>query len=185
VLRDREKALEDMFFQKHNEELKQKLRDKQNREKLEAELSRIKVFANEATLDRMIELGLNVDTWAAVSLVPLLEVAWADGKVDDKERTAVLTAAEANGLLPGSPSHSLLLSWLEEKPDAGLVETWSGYVRQLCEQLPPAEQHALRDELLGRARRVAEAAGGFLGLGKQVSPSEEAVLEKLTEAFDV
>ena len=70
VLRDREKALEDQFFKKHNEELKQKLRDRQNREKLDAELSRMKVFANEATLDRMIELGLTVDTWAAVSLVP-------------------------------------------------------------------------------------------------------------------
>ena len=183
VLRDREKALEDQFFQKHNEELKQKLRDKQNRDKLQDELSRIKVFANEATLDRMIELGLNVDTWAAVSLVPLVEVAWASGKVEAKERTAVLTAAEANGILPGSPSHQLLTSWLEAKPDARLVETWAGYVEQLCAQIPPAQQHALREELIGRARHVAEAAGGFLGLGNKVSPAEEAALEKLGKAF--
>ena len=183
VLRDREKALEDMFFQKHNEQLKQKLREKQNRDKLEAELSRIKVFANEATLDRMIELGLNVDTWAAVSLVPLVEVAWADGSVEEKERKAVLAAAEANGLLPGSPSHQLLLSWLETKPDSDLLETWAGYVRQFCAELPPGEQHALRDELIGRARNVAEAAGGFLGLGNKVSAAEEAVLGKLSAAF--
>jgi len=184
VLRDREKALEDQFFQRHNEELKQKLRDKQNREELQGELSRIKVFANEETLDRMIELGLNIDTWAAVSLVPLVEVAWASGRVEAKERTAVLTAAEANGVLPGSPSHQLLTSWLETKPDTRLLETWAGYVKQLCTQLAPAERHALRDELIGRARHVAEAAGGFLGLGNKVSPAEEAALEKLSGAFD-
>jgi hypothetical protein len=57
-------------------------------------------------------------------------------------------------------------------------------VQQLCAQIPPAEQHALRDELIGRARHVAEAAGGFLGLGNKVSSAEEAVLEKLAGAFD-
>lgn len=184
VLRDREKALEDMFFQKHNEELKQKLRDKENRDELQAGLARIKVFANDETLDRMIELGLNVDTWAALSLVPLVEVAWADGSVAEKERKAVLTAAEANGVVPGSPSHALLMSWLQNQPDAALIDTWSGYVEQLIEQLAPAETHALRDELIGRARSVAEAAGGFLGIGNKVSPAEEAVLAKLTQAFD-
>ncbi len=184
VLRDREKALEDQFFQKQNEKLKQKLRERQNRDNLEVELSRIKVFANAETLDRMIELGLNVDTWAAVSLVPLVEVAWADGKIDQNERKAVLTAAEANGVLPGSPSHQLLTGWLEAKPNPLLVETWRGYVQQLCTQIPPAEQHALRDELIGRARHVAESAGGFLGLGNKVSPAEEAMLAKLAGAFD-
>lgn len=184
VLRDREKALEDMFFQKHNEELKQKLRDKQNRDKLEAELSRIKVFANDDTLDRMIELGLTIDTWTAVSLVPLVEVAWASGAVEPQEHRAVMTAAEANGVVSGSPSHQLLTGWLENKPDPLLLETWTGYVKQLYSQIPPAEQRALRDELLGRARNVAEAAGGFLGLGNKVSPAEEAVLAELGKAFE-
>jgi tellurite resistance protein len=183
VLRDREKALEDQFFQRHNEELKQKLRDKKHRDDLEAELSRIEVFANTETLDRMIELGLNAHTWAAVSLVPLVQVAWASGKVEDKERRAVLTAAEANGVVPGSESHQLLTGWLENTPDPRLFETWAGYVQQLCSKLPPAEQHALRDELVGRARHVAEAAGGFLGIGNKVSPAEKAVLEELAAAF--
>lgn len=183
VLRDREKALEDQFFHRHNEELRQKLRDKQNRERLQAELSRIEVFANEATLDRMIELGLSVDTWAAVSLVPLVEVAWADGTVEAKERKAVLAAAEANGVVSGSPSYDLLTGWLERKPDPALLDTWSSYVKQLCERIPPDEQRALREELIGRARHVAEAAGGFLGLGAKISPAEEEMLDTLAAAF--
>lgn len=183
VLADREKALEDQFFRKHNEQLKQKLRDKQNREQLQEELARIKVFANEATLDRMIELGLNVDTWAAISLVPLVEIAWADGTVEDKERRAVLAAAEANGVHASTPSHVLLSDWLNDQPNPQLLQTWMGYVKELAAQLPADERTALRDELVGRARSVAEAAGGFLGLGNKVSAAEEALLEKLSAAF--
>jgi hypothetical protein len=42
----------------------------------------------------------------------------------------------------------------------------------------------MRDKLLGRARAVAEAAGGFLGLGKKISPEEETALGMLANAFE-
>ncbi len=38
-------------------------------------------------------------------------------------------------------------------------------------------------EILGRARVVAEAAGGVLGLGKKTSPEEKVVLSQLEKAF--
>jgi hypothetical protein len=41
----------------------------------------------------------------------------------------------------------------------------------------------LKQDLLGRARGVAEAAGGFLGLGKRISSAEQAVLTELEQAF--
>ena len=42
----------------------------------------------------------------------------------------------------------------------------------------------LKSDLLGRARTVAEAAGGILGLGSKVSKSEQAMLEELAHAFE-
>lgn len=183
VLRDREKALEEEFFHKHNEELKQKLRQKESREQLRRALSQIRVEADDTTLEGMLELGIDAETWAAVSLVPLVEVAWADGKVEEKERRAVMTAAEANGLVPGSPSHGLLQDWLQHRPDPRLLETWSGYVRSLCGHISAEERETLRDELLNRARQVAVATGAFLGFGNRVSPAEEAVLAELQKAF--
>jgi hypothetical protein len=36
--------------------------------------------------------------------------------------------------------------------------------------------------MIARARGVAEAAGGFLGLGR-ISDAEQAILDELTEAF--
>jgi hypothetical protein len=47
-----------------------------------------------------------------------------------------------------------------------------------------ADRNRLKSELLGRARRVAEAAGGFLGLGSKVSRAEEAILTELAAAFE-
>ena len=40
------------------------------------------------------------------------------------------------------------------------------------------------DEILGRARNVAEATGGFLGLGNRISPEEEIILAELAKAFE-
>jgi tellurite resistance protein len=181
---DREKSLEDQFFARQSQELKRKLREKQEREQTRKELRRIAVVTDEQTIDRMIELGIGADTWAAISLVPLVEVAWADGKIDKKERQAVMAAAEANGVMPGSPAHQILSGWLEHRPDARLLGAWGEYIVELCAAITPEEKHRLRDELLQRARSVAEQAGGFLGLGNKISPEEQLILDELRKAFE-
>jgi hypothetical protein len=110
-------------------------------------------------------------------------VAWANGVIEDKERRAVLSAAEANGVVPGSPAHETLHSWLKRRPTASLLQMWGEYIVELRDHLSPTERHALRDEVMGRARAVAEAAGGYLGLIKKISPEEEIVLQELAKAF--
>jgi hypothetical protein len=184
IFAERERSLEEQFFARQSEELKRRMREEHEKEKMREELRRIAVVTDEQTIDRMIELGISVDTWAAISLVPLVEVAWANGTVDAKERTAVMRAAEANGVVPASPAHQILDKWLEHRPDARLLKAWGEYIVDLCVALTPEEKRGLRDELLARARAVAEASGGFLGLGNKVSSEEEVVLDALTKAFD-
>jgi hypothetical protein len=184
IFADRERSLEAEFFSRQSEELKRKLREKQEKERQREQLRRIAVVTDETTIDRMIELGIGADTWAAISLVPLVEVAWANGNVDARERTAVLAAAEANGVTPSSPSHQVLERWLQHRPDARLLQVWGEYVVELCAALTPEEKRRLRDELLDRARDVAEQTGGFLGMGSKISPEEKIVLEELRKAFD-
>ena len=184
IFADRERSLEAEFFARQSEELKRKLREKREHEQMREELHRIAIVTDDKTIDRLIELGIGADTWAAISLVPLVEVAWADGQVDSKERAAVLAAAEANGVTPGSPSHQMLERWLEHRPDARLLQAWGEYIVELCAALTPEEKRRLRDELLHRAQDVAEQTGGFLGMGKKISPEEEVILEELRKAFD-
>jgi hypothetical protein len=62
-------------------------------------------------------------------------------------------------------------------------DSWSSYVKGLCERLDEAGRSALKTEILGRAEAVAEAAGGFLGLGSKISKEEQEALDRLERAF--
>lgn len=127
-------------------------------------------------------LGLRAETLAALTLVPLVEVAWADQHLDAEERKAVLRGAESVGIAQDSPGHALLQAWLEERPDPRIFEAWREFVAALCARLSIEGQLQLREDLMGRAREVAEAAGGFLGV-RSISRREEAVLRELESVF--
>ncbi len=136
-----------------------------------------------ALVDRLVGLGIRPSTLAALTLVPLIEVAWADGHMDDREREAILSAAEATGLDPASPSHRLLKIWTFERPAPALVSAWHDFVREVLGEFDAEERGRFEARLMGRARDVAEAAGGLLGLTSKVSRSEKAAMERLGGAF--
>jgi hypothetical protein len=183
-LGDRKKALEESFFAKENARLLERMKAEKASKATAEGLAEISGIGDGPVLDTLVELGIDVDTWAAISLVPLVEVAWADGTVDDRERRAVLAAAEANGVFPGSASSELLESWLARRPDARLLAVWGEYIVDLCANLGDGEKAAVKEKVIGRAREVAKAAGGFLGLGPKVSAEEEVILAELEKAFD-
>ena len=147
------------------------------------ELAKVSGIKSDEMLDKLCALGIDAESWAAVSIAPMVEVAWADGKIDAAERRAVLAAAEANGLQNVSSGIALLENWLDQRPDKTLMEAWEALVVKLCEEMNPAERDTLKNQVMGRARDVAEATGGILGLGKKTSAVEEAVLVRLEKAF--
>ncbi len=142
-------------------------------------LSAVWGIRDEAVLRRFEKLGLTPETVAAISLTPLVLVAWANGSVDEKERAAVLEAAESYELTPGDASHSILQGRLTEKPDRDLLETWRSYVRTLAAALDGETLGIVRREIMDRAHRVAEASGGVLGMGSKISRAERAILGHL------
>lgn len=182
ILADRKKALEEQFFARHERELVERVRQEAREKERKAALAEASGIREEAVIDRLAALGLDAGTVAALGLVPLVEVAWADRELHEKEREAVLRAAGDAGAGEGTAAHALLTSWLDKRPGAELLSAWKGYVGALVASLDVAERQALRDGILGRARGVAEAAGGFLGIGK-VSDAEEQKLRELEAAF--
>ncbi len=175
--------LEEKFFAERDRELLQALREEAASKERKKALADASGIADDALLDQLDELDLHGETLAALSLVPLIAVAWADGNVDVKERRAVLDAAEQKGIEKELPAYQLLERWLARKPDDKLMAVWKGYVATLSQKLSEPAKKALKEDLLGRARSVAEAAGGLLGFGNKVSKSEEAVLDDLEQAF--
>lgn len=178
-LGDRRRALEESFFAQRDRQLMDKLKQQVTKKQLAA-LSGIQ---NEATLDQLVESGMSAESLAALSLIPLIEVAWADGKMDPEERKAILSAADEKGIASGSASHGLLEEWLHNKPDSSMRSAWKAYVAALVEALEPAAAAELKVDVMGRARGVAQAAGGILGLGA-ISPSEQKALSDLESAFN-
>src|SRR3990172_1748723 len=142
-------------------------------------LSQASGLTDAAVLDRLLGLGIQPDTLVAMGLVPLVLVAWADGALDEKERRAVVSAVGTAGITIDSPAGQLIQRWLASAPPASLLEAWRAYMADLCRQLPATDRASLRDSMLNRARTVAEAAGGFLGLGTKISLAEEEMLRTL------
>jgi hypothetical protein len=130
-----------------------------------------------------MQLGIRAKTVMALSLVPLVCVAWADGRLDKAERTAILEAAIQNRCPAGSAGFQLLDHWLERAPDASLFNAWRDYVRALAATLPADARQTLQHDVISHARSVASAAGGILGVGR-ISKQEERVLAEASVAFD-
>jgi len=183
-MKERGKALEEAFFKQQHEAQLAKLRLRQEQQEAREALAAASGIGDDPDLlDRLAALGIRAETLAALTLIPLVEVAWADGKMEARERDAILRGAESSGIEPGSPSYGLLEIWTRDRPAPELMESWKGYITALAAELSADQKWHLEEKIVGRARSVAEAAGGFLGLGRKVSAEEESVLLELERAF--
>jgi hypothetical protein len=115
-LGDRKKSLEASFFAKQNAALLERMRAQREKQSRGEDLARVSLIRDPEVIDKLVELGLDAASWVALSLVPLVEVAWADGAIERRERDAILAAAVEQGIEPGSPSRSMLESWLCSRP---------------------------------------------------------------------
>lgn len=182
TLEDRAKALEDQFFEKENQKKLEAMRAQEAAKTTREDLRKASGMTDDAVLDKLLALGLKTNTLAALSLVPLIEVAWADGEMQDNERNAILQGAHGKGLEQGSDGYELLQSWLRRKPATALFDAWDAYIKALTSQLNDEQNKLLKNQIVGFAKMVAASAGGFLGIGK-VSTAEEKALARIEAAF--
>jgi hypothetical protein len=180
ILRDRGRSLEDEFFRREDQRLMDRLGQLRKAEATREALGKASGITNPAVLDKLMELGIRAETVAALSIVPLVEVAWADGALDAKERRAVVERA---GVARESTAGALLDAWLDRRPDPELLVAWTHLVQAMSQQLGPDAAARLKTGLLEQARAVAAATGGLFGVGSKVSASEAAMLAKLEAAF--
>ncbi len=182
-LGDRRRGLEDAFFANQDAILRRRLGEGDAARGRKDALRTASGIADDAVLDRMMGLGISPDTLTALSLIPCVVVAWADEGIDQRERAAMLSAAEQAGLAREGPAYALFEGWLAKRPAPELLAAWKEYVAALLPTLDATAQHAFRSELLGRARAVAAASGGFMGVGRTISAVEQAALDDLERAL--
>jgi hypothetical protein len=182
ILGDKVRTLEDEFFRKEDQRLVERLKELRAREVSREALGKASGIKNAAILDKLLQLGIRAEVVAALTIVPLAEVAWADGSIDDKERQAILERAGQSGVVPGSTDYALLESWLERRPEPKLLTAWIHMVEGICEHMTPEQVETLRAGLVERTQAIASASGGFLGVGK-VSAAEADMIRQLESPF--
>lgn len=182
LMDERRTALEDEFFHKEDAKKLEAMKGKLTAQATRDELRKVSGMTDDAVLDKLVDLGLDGKTVAALSLVPLIAVAWADGTMQDNERDAILHGAHGKGLEAGTPGHDLLSKWLDKQPDDKLFEAWEGYIKALAGQLNDEQRRLLKKQIINFASLIAGSAGGFLGIGK-VSGAEQKVLARIDAAF--
>jgi hypothetical protein len=180
----RRQTLEDMFFHEQDRRIIEQRAKLQRIKQTKENLARISGIRDEALLEKLIELEIGPETLATLIGIPLIEVAWADGEMDEKERKKLFEYAEKAGLRQQGLDTKIMSAWLKKRPDPALLEAWKHYIQKLCKELGAHERKALKDEVMADARSIAEAAGGILGLGK-ISAEEKAILKTLEEAFKI
>ena len=176
--------LEEQFFANLDAELIEKIRGQNKAQKTIEALEQASGIQDREVLEELEKLGLDPSTLSALSLVPLIEVAWADFELTRRERNAILKVVGEKRIDVGSPSYKLLENWLSEKPGAEVRKAWKDYVHALCATMDHTKRDALKKEILGQAHYVAEVSGDMLGMINKVSSAEEGVLKDLSTAFD-
>lgn len=180
---DRRAALEEAFFARQSALLRQQLRDAGDARARREALSAASGISDAALIQTLVDLDISTETLMALSLVPLVAVAWADGSVDDAERREVFSRAAAKGIGIGDLGHKLFEGWLAAPPPPEMFAAWKAYIGAMSAALPDHERATLKRELLEHATAVAKAAGGFMKVGRKISSSEDAVLREIDGAF--
>jgi hypothetical protein len=183
-LHDRGRALEEAFFADRDRQLVEKLKRKLTAEETERVLAAAMGIADDLTLKAVTKVEAGVQVLAAMALLPMVEVAWCDGDVSAQERDAILKAAVEMEVEADSVVYKVLKGWLENRPALGALAAWKNYVQAMCATLEPPTVFKLKQAVIGRAEKVAKAAGGILGLGNKVSAAEQKCLDDLAKAFE-
>lgn len=140
--------------------------------------------AEERELVQELEaLGLDAESFRAIALLPLVEVAWADGRTQQEERRLIAEIARGHGLLQGKGA-SMLKSWLLHQPEPEYFERG----RKLFVKLAMRKQglgadlpEASIEFVVDLCSVVAESAGGLFGMFFTTSGAERQAISQIAQ----
>jgi hypothetical protein len=180
---DRRRIQEEEYFQRREQELIAKLQQRGRAEATRRAMAEGTGVADEEILQDLEALGYTPETVMLLHLVPLLQMAWAEGGVSDRERALIVEAARARGIAEGTPADRQLAGWIASRPSADLFEKSLRAIGAILQARPSEEREVSQRDLLSYSTAIAAASGGILGFGK-VSPEEQQVLARITEELE-
>ena len=181
----RRRSFEAEYFSRKEAQLVSKLKQVFERKVDKEGVRKATGIKSERLLEALVALNLSGDLMAAFNLLPLVEVAWADGAVDEREVRAMMTALEQQGILAGTPAYARMEFAIKHGPDPEAKKVWYLYAQELKNTLSARELAEFRQDILETARTVANVSGGLLNIAFTVSPNEQRVLDAVEKALTV
>jgi hypothetical protein len=174
--------LEEEYFRKQDQELIEKMRKVAAADEARRAMGTESGITDPALLQELEQLGFTPDTVRLLPLVPILQVAWAEGGVSPEERKLILEVARARGIGEGSPADRQLQDWMTTRPSPQ-VFTRAGRLINAMLSAHASETGALTaDDLLKYAESIAAASGGIFGMNK-ISKEERAAIAQLQKTL--
>ena len=180
---DRRRTQEEEYFRRREQELIHKMQQLTEEQANRQRMAERTGIADEEILQDLQALGYTLETVMLLHLVPLVQLAWAEGGVADRERTLILDAARARGIADGSAAAHQLGQWLTTRPSDRFFETTLRAIGTVLQGQPVEEREAAQRDLLSYCSAIASASGGILGMGK-VSVEEQQLLHRISQELE-
>jgi hypothetical protein len=177
---DRGRSLEEEYFHRKERELIDKMRVRAAADDERRRLGEMAGVADEEVLSDLQALGYTPETVMMLYLVPVIQIAWAEGGVSQKERDLIVKAARSRGITEGTPCDQQLNLWLSTRPSDEMFEKSLRAIRTLLQAQPADARDASEKDLLSLATAIASASGGIVGFGA-VSAEERQMLSHIND----
>lgn len=134
---------------------------------------------------RLEELGFNTETAKVLFFTPLVEVAWADGKIGYEESYKLVDALRKRGIRATSEAYDFLNTITLRRPAPSFFEGCNELIRALLGELPAEQRDSHVNNLAELVTLVARASRGFFGFGAEISKEERSTVEDLIKDLGI
>lgn len=176
IIQERGRSLEDDYFRKKDRELIDKIQRAAEAERVRSEVGRAAGLTDPALAQELLDLGFTAETVTLLPLVPILQMAWAEGGVSQSERDLIVRFARSRGIAEGTAADLQLTSWMTSRPGEAVFARAGRLIRAVLDSGADPDLNA--DDLVAYAEKIASASGGVFGIGK-ISSEERKLLAGL------
>lgn len=176
------KKLENLRFLNSEMDLREKMLQTLATERTRKELADAARIKDSELIDRLLNAGLNAETFPGLTLAPIAIVAWGSGYVTSAERTAAMQAIFDSKVSGNGPAIAKFKSWLETRPEPKLLSLWADFVKLQGNELRSGTQGTHCDRMIRLANQVALASGGIMGFGA-ICTGEQSVIDRIHDVF--
>lgn len=169
---------EEEYFRRKDRELIERMRKEAEAADARKGLETATGIHDPESLKDLEALGFTPRTISLLPLIPVLQVAWAEGGVSTAEREMIVTLARSRDVEPGSEADAQLQDWLDRRPSDETFRRAGRLISAMLDHPEGAELRVTADDLIKHCEQIAHASGGLFGFGS-VSAEEKGALQQI------